>query len=148
MLSFVSPSTGTEESSVMREERARLRVLRTTVKRNVIGAPRVAILWLSNAKYRLLLDRLVCMGTITVAVQALRSQEYGWALGFLAIAALFNPFVPVLKPEGHPPLSLVFVYIATFVTSLAALNMQTVPAGSGIGPGSPFASFSQFLMAR
>lgn len=118
------------------------------MKRNVIEAPRVAVLWLSKAKYRLLLDRLVCMGTITVAVQALRSQEYGWAFGFLAIAALFNPFVPILKPEGHPPLSFVFVYIATFAMSLAALNMQTVPAGSGLVPGSPFAAFSQFLMAR
>ena len=119
-----------------------------TVKRNIIGAPRVAILWLSKAKYRLLLDRLVCIGTITVAIQALRSQEYVWALGFLAITVLFNPFVPILKPASHSPLSFVFVYIATFVMSLAALNMQALPAMSGPGPASPFAAFSDFLMTR
>src|SRR5579863_6166290 len=109
------------------------------------GAPHVAILWLSKARYRLLLDRLVCMGTITVAIQALRSQEYVWAFGFLAITALFNPFVPVLKPVSHPRLSFVFVYIAMFVVSLAALNMQSVPATSGPGSASPFAAFSNYL---
>ena len=118
------------------------------VKRNVIRAPYVAILWLSKGKYRLLMDRLMCMGTLTVAIQALRSQEYVWAFGFLAITALFNPFVPILKPASHRSLSFIFVYIATFVMSLAALNMQAGPELYVPGSAGPFAAFSDFLMAR
>jgi len=96
----------------------------------------------------LLLDRLAFMAMITVAIQALRSREYVWAVGCLAITAVLNPFVPILKRAGNPPLSFVFVYIATFVISLAALNMQTVPAVSGPAPASLHPSFSEFLITR
>jgi hypothetical protein len=86
------------------------------------------------------------MGTITVAIQALRSHEYVWAFGLLAFTALFNPFMLILKPASHRPLSFNFVYIATFVMSLAALNMQAVPAMSGTGSASSYASIRDFLL--
>src|SRR5271165_1169890 len=88
---------------------------------------------LPRANYRLLLDGLFLMGTFTVAIQAFRSQEYVWAAGFLAITAVFNPFIPMIKAADNPPLTFAFVYAAIFLISLAALNMQAIPATSGPG---------------
>jgi predicted membrane channel-forming protein YqfA (hemolysin III family) len=88
------------------------------------------------------------MGMITIAIQALRSHEYFWTFGFLALTALFNPFVPILKPASHRPLSFVFVYIATFLMSLAALNMQAVPPMSQTGSASSKTSFRDFVVTR
>lgn len=102
-------------------------------KKNAITTPYVAVLWLIKGDYRLLLDFLVCMGTIVVAVQAVRSKEYIWAFGFTAIAILFNPFVPFFKLAGNPPLSVVFVYIAAFVISWAALSTPSAPMILEIG---------------
>ena len=132
--------------SFMRNAGVRVRVFARTMKRTVIAAPLLTTARWPQANRRLLSHSLLCMGTFTVAVQALRSKEYVWVLCFLSITALFNPFVPMLKPAGNLPLSLVFVYIATFVISLAALNTQAIPATSGRGPATRQASFSEVLI--
>jgi len=103
------------------------------------------MLWLVKTDCRWVRDCLLCMGPVMISVQALRSKEYIWAFGFAAIAALFNPFVPFLKPAGNPPLSIVFIYIATFVISLAALSTQPAPMTLGSGPAARPGSVSEFV---
>ena len=54
-----------------------------------------ALFWRSSASYHLVLELVVCMGALLVVVQAVRAHKYFWATGFLAIALLFNPVVPI-----------------------------------------------------
>jgi len=94
----------------------------------------------SAANYQPLLDFVVCMGAIVVVQQqAVRAKKYLWAAGFLVIAVLFNPIVPVPKPSGNLSLLMVSVCIATFAISLVALKPQpllSIPSITDRNPGS------------
>ncbi len=98
-----------------------------------------AISWRSAANYQLLLQFVVCMGATVVVMQAVRETEYGWAAGFVAIALLFNPAVPVFRLSGPLSLLLVLACIAPFAVSLAALKTQpllSIPSITDRNPGS------------
>ena len=93
-----------------------------------------AISWRSTTDYRLLLDFVVCMGAIVVAMQAVQETKYLWAAGFVGMALLFNPVVPLLRPSGDLFLLMIFVCIAPFAISLAALKTQpllSIPSITG-----------------
>ena len=85
-----------------------------------------AMSWRSAPNYQLLLEFVVCMGAIVVVMQAVREKKYGWAAGFVAIALLFNPVVPVPRPTADLFLLMIFVCLAPFAFSLAALKTQPV----------------------
>ena len=98
-----------------------------------------AMFWRSAANYQLLLDFAVCMGAIVVAMQAVRAKEYLWATGFVAIALLYNPVVPVLRLSGEWSQLLVFVCTVPFAISLAALKtspLLSIPSITDRNPGS------------
>ena len=98
-----------------------------------------AAFWRSAANYQLLLNVVVCAGALVVLMQAVRAKEYGWAVGFIALALLFNPVVPVFKLSGELQLLLVTVCIAPFAISLAALKTQpllSIPSITNRNPGS------------
>jgi uncharacterized protein DUF6804 len=81
----------------------------------------VAALWVPPAGVKLLMDVLISLGALAVATQAAASARTVWAAGFVAIAVLFNPLVPVLLPRG------VFFWldlagVVVFVVSLEALK--------------------------
>jgi uncharacterized protein DUF6804 len=54
-----------------------------------------AALWEPTAANRLLLELVVFAGAIIVAVQAIRMRRHAWALGFAALALLFNPVIAI-----------------------------------------------------
>jgi hypothetical protein len=96
------------------------------------------VFWRSAANYQLLLNVVVCAGALVVAMQAVRSKEYLWAVCFIALALLFNPAVPVFRLSGELQLLLVTVCIAPFAFSLAALKTQpllTMPSITNRNPG-------------
>ena len=98
-----------------------------------------AMFWRSAADYQALLDFAVCTGAIVVVLQAVRAKEYRWATGFVAMALLFNPVVPVFRLSGPLSLLLVLVSIAPFALSLAALKTQpllSIPSITDRTPGS------------
>jgi hypothetical protein len=64
------------------------------------------------------------MGAILVIRQALQAKQYIWAVGFIAIALLFNPMVVIFRPVGYFFLLLVLVSLAMFGISLVALKPQ------------------------
>jgi hypothetical protein len=98
-----------------------------------------AMFWGSAANYRFLLASVVCLGASIVVVQAIRAKEYAWAVGFVAMALLFNPIVPVFRLSGQLNLLLVLACIAPFAVSLVALKTQpllSIPSITDRNPGS------------
>src|SRR5690349_22153447 len=98
-----------------------------------IAALLLAALWRSSASSQLLQQFVVCVGAILVALQAVRASKYFWAAGFMAIAVLFNPVVP-LAFSRKGSLWLDWVCLAAFLVSLAALKGRptlSVPSITG-----------------
>jgi hypothetical protein len=98
-----------------------------------------ALFWRVAADYQLLLGFVVCMGAIVVVRQAIQARKYFWSAAFVAIAALFNLMVLVLKPSGNLSLLIDLVCIAPFVISLSASkthSLLSVPSITDRNPGS------------
>ncbi len=98
-----------------------------------------AMSWRSAPNYQLLLDFVVCMGASVVVMQAARAKRYLWTAAFVGIALLFNPVVPVPRPTGDLFLLMIFVCLAPFAISLAALKTQpmiSIPSITDRCPGS------------
>ena len=83
----------------------------------------VALFWRSSEGYQLVLQLVVCTGAVLVAWEAFRSEKHIWAVGFGAIAALFNPLQPVTFP-GEMFLWLDLLAMGTFLVSLVMLKAQ------------------------
>lgn len=75
--------------------------------------------------YQTLLQFVVCVGAVLVVLQAGRTGRYAWAAGFIAIALLYNPIVPLALSRN---LFLVLLSLAMFALSVALLKTQ--PAGA------------------
>jgi hypothetical protein len=92
----------------------------------------------SSAGFRIALQIEVCVAALVVVVQAMRIGKYAWGLGFIALALLFNPAVPV--PFTHRLfLSLEWFSVGAFLVSLPALRsrpMLSMPSITGRTPGS------------
>jgi len=83
-----------------------------------------------NGGYLELFNMLVCLSALLVVAEGFRGHKYFWASGFVAIAVLFNPIVPVTLPRKMF-LGLDSVCILTFLVSLALSKRQptlTVPS--------------------
>ena len=88
---------------------------------SIMGLLLAAISWNAGANYRLLLDLVVLVGAIVVVRQAIRAKQYFWAAGFVGMALLLNPVVPVFTPAGNLMLLLFLVALSPLVISFAAL---------------------------
>ena len=98
-----------------------------------------ALLWSYAAAYERILGFVVSLGAFLVALQALRAHKRGWAAGFLGIALLFNPFLPIGAFAGYPALVLLPVTMALFASSLYTLKTQpllSMPSITNRTPGS------------
>ena len=98
-----------------------------------------AVFWRSAPNYQFPLNLVVCLGASVVVVQAVRAKKYVWALGFAAMAQLFNPIMPTFRLFGELNLLLVLASIAPFALSLAALKAQpllSIPSITDRVPGS------------
>jgi hypothetical protein len=96
-----------------------------------IAALLTAFFWRPSASYEILLQFVVCVGAALVVAQAWRAGKYIWGAGFLSIAVLFNPVVPVTLPRGMF-LWLDVACLATFLISLAAVRTTPLRSVSGI----------------
>jgi hypothetical protein len=76
-----------------------------------------------NGGYLELFNMLVCLSALLVVAEGFRGRKYFWASGFVAIAVLFNPIVPVTLPRKMF-LGLDSVCILTFLVSLALSKRQ------------------------
>lgn len=85
----------------------------------------VALFWRFSAGYQLALQLVVCGGAVLVAWEAYRSEKQLWAIGFVAIALLFNPF-QAWTFSREIFLWLDSLSMATFLASLAVLKPRPI----------------------
>lgn len=97
----------------------------------------VAAFWKSAPNYQFALNLVVCLAAAVVAVQAARAKRYVWAVGFGAIAFLFNPALPPIRLVGPLSLFLVLISIAAFAASLAMLKTQSLLSIASITDRTP-----------
>jgi hypothetical protein len=97
------------------------------------------LFWESARDFRLELDLVVCVAAAIVVAQAYEAKRYGWAAGFVAIALIFNPLVPVFRPPGNTGFSIVVFSIVPFIVSLVELRprpLMSMPSITDRTPGS------------
>ena len=85
-----------------------------------------------------LFDILVCLTALLVVAEAVRGGKYYWAAGFVAIALLFNPVMPVALSRKMF-LGLDAVCVLTFLASLALAQRRrilTIPSITNCRPRS------------
>ena len=90
------------------------------------------------SSYQGLFEFVVCVSGLLVVAQAVRAGKYIWATGFLAIAVLFNPVVPI-GLSRTVLLGLNWICLAAFLASLAVLKIQptlSIPSITNRTPGS------------
>ena len=81
----------------------------------------LAVFRLPVANHQTLLSAVACASGVLIVVQAVRSRKYLWALGFLAIAVLFNPVVSIAH-SGRDVLWLNGVGLVAFLMAALAFN--------------------------
>ena len=91
----------------------------------------VAAMWVPPAGVKLLMDVLISVGALAVATQAAASSKKFWAAGFVAIAVLFNPLVPVMLPRG------VFFWLDLACVVVFAVSLETLKGLPGLSFPSP-----------
>ncbi len=105
-----------------------------------IGALLLAVLfWKSAATYQLELNLIICVAAAFVFIQAFQARKFSWAAGFLIVALLFNPLVPVFELIGGVALSIVVLSTALFATALVVLKphrLMSMPSITDRNPGS------------
>jgi len=89
-----------------------------------------------NGGYLELFNMLVCLSALLVVAEGFRRRKYFWASGFVAIAVLFNPIVPVTLSR-QMFLGLDSVCILTFLVSLALSKRRPVLTVPSITNGRP-----------
>jgi len=85
----------------------------------------LAVFRLAVASHETLLSIVVFASGLLIVAQAVRSRKYLWAIGFLAIALLFNPVVSIAL-SGRDVLWLNGIGLAAFL--MAALAFDGRPA--------------------
>jgi len=88
-----------------------------------VAALMLMAFWQASAGAEIVLDILICVGALTVATQAVARPKYVWTTGFVLIAVLFNPIVPV-GLSRNLFLLLDLACLAAFLISLEALKNQ------------------------
>lgn len=105
----------------------RFQLLARTMKWGSAVALLVAAMsWHTGGNYRVLLDLMVSVGAIVVVKQAVRARQYVWASGFVGMALLLNPFVPIFTPAGNLMLLLFLVGLTPLLLVFAALMDATI----------------------
>jgi len=116
----------------------RYKVFTKLMKVVCVAALMLMAFWQASAGAEIVLDILICVGAMTVATQAVARPKYVWTAGFVLIAVLFNPVVPVVFSRN-----IFFVLDLTcllaFLISIEALKNQrvlSVPSVTNRTPGS------------
>lgn len=91
----------------------------------------LALFWPPLSNHQVALEILICLSALLVVAQAWSASKHFWALGFVAIAVLFNPIVP-LALTRQTFLWLEWVCLAAFLLSLTGLTGKPLAPAPGI----------------
>ena len=106
---------------------------------SIVALLLAVVFWHTAPTYQRELNVVVSVAAVGVLIQAFQAKKYRWAAGFLGIALLFNPAMPVFRLAGGFGLSLVLLAIAPFAISLIALRpnpLLSAPSITDRNPGS------------
>jgi hypothetical protein len=95
--------------------------------------------WSPGPLFQLALALVVTVSAIVVLIQAWQAKKYWWAAGFLVVATLFNPALPLIRLSGGVGFSLVLLVIVPFAISLVVLKphrLLSIPSITDRNPGS------------
>ena len=81
----------------------------------------LAVLQLPVANHPVLLTIVVCVSGLLIAAQAVRAGKYSWAVGFIAIAVLFNPVIHIAR-AGRDVLWIDGIGLAAFLAAAVAFK--------------------------
>jgi uncharacterized protein DUF6804 len=99
-------------------------MLTTIMKWVAIAALLLALFWQVFAENGTLLRLVVCAGAVVAFAEAARGGKYIWIGIFLAVAALFNPILPV----ALPPTVLLVLNATTLILFMLSLQvLKTKP---------------------
>ena len=91
----------------------------------------LALLVSLYAGYRIALEMEVCVAAIVVFVQAIHVAKDMWGMGFITLAVLFNPAMPVpLRHRLYPGME--WFSIGAYLISLAALRTRPLLCTSSV----------------
>ena len=109
-------------------------VLTRTMKWVSIMMLLLALFWPPLSNHQVALEILICLSALLVVAQAWNAGKHFWALGFVAVAVLFNPIVPLVVTR-QTYFWLEWVCLAAFILSLIILTAkQPVPLPGIISP--------------
>lgn len=97
------------------------------------------LLWDAASAFQLQLNLIVFAGATAVIIRAFKVRKYSWMAGFVVIALLFNPAMPVFPLGGSLGVALIILPMALFAISLATLRpppLLSIPSITGRTPGS------------
>jgi Family of unknown function (DUF6804) len=103
-----------------------------------VGVLLLTAFWAATPGVKILLDIVICVGALMVTTQAVAWSKYLWAAGFIVIAVLFNPVLPIALSR-HVFLGLDVACLLAFLISLEALKGQpilSIPSITNRTPGS------------
>lgn len=106
---------------------------------SIVTLTLAAVFWNYSPPYERVLGFIVGIGAVLVALQATRARKYKWAVGFYAVAVVFNPFLPTGAFSGSLSLCILVITVALFASSLYVLKTQpllSMPSITGRNPGS------------
>lgn len=104
---------------------------------SIVALLSAVVFWNSAPNFQIELNGVVCVAAVMVLIQAIQAKKYRWAVGFLAIALLFNPAVPIFGLAGGLSLSLIVLAIAPFALSLMLLRpspLMSIPSITNRNP--------------
>jgi len=104
-----------------------------------MGSLLAVVFWKSALNHQTELTIVVALAAIVVFVQAIQARKYFWAAGFLTIALVVNPALPIYRLAGSYSLPLIVLSIVPFAYSLIELRPRPVlsmPSITHISPGS------------
>jgi len=96
-------------------------MLTFVVKWISVAALLIAMAWRTSAGYGLVLLFIIWAGALIATVQSYTLGKYIWAIGFLAVAILFNPISPFVLSRALF-LSLGTASLGLFLVSLRFLR--------------------------
>jgi Family of unknown function (DUF6804) len=116
----------------------RLKMIIKLLKWLSIVALLVGLLWRSSQIYQWILESIVSVSALVLIWQAIQLSKYLWAVGFVAIAVVLNPILPLGLSRSWFFLVDLGCLLA-FAISLATLKSRpllSIPSITNRRPGS------------
>lgn len=96
------------------------------MKRAAVAALLIALFVSSSfVRFQVALSLVICLGALLAWREALPLKEYGWAILFLVVAFIFNPFFLLRLPDSYV-IIVNLLCLSLFVSSIVHYKQNLV----------------------